>query len=206
MTDDSTRVREALGDAGVDGVEDFGRFVNNTEYFPPSRFDERSAMPVLLAQLPSLTDPKVVGTIAGHLRRPWARPTAFQVLLDAFRSWAPREQLAGWALGDALVTSATIGDVEALFEIVTDPDYGRSRQMIVHSMWRFKKDERTVGVLLKLIEDPDVSLHAMSALRRAEGNQAALPHLIAVRDNHADPTVRKEATREVKKAEKALSR
>ena len=78
--------------------------------------------------------------------------------------------------------------------------------MIVHSMWRFKRDGCTIGVILNLIEDPDVSLQAMSAFRRTEGNEAALPHLVAIRDNHPDPTVRKQATAEVKKAEKALSR
>ena len=46
----------------------------------------------------------------------------------------------------------------------------------------------------------------MSALRRAAGNESALPHLISVPDNHADPRVRNQATAEVKKAEKALSR
>jgi hypothetical protein len=58
-------------------VEDFGRFVNNTTYFRPSAFDERAAMPTLLRLLPTLTDRALVGTVAAHLRRPWARPTAF---------------------------------------------------------------------------------------------------------------------------------
>jgi hypothetical protein len=206
MADDTTRVRQALSNAGVEGVEDFSRFVNNTDYFAPSKFDERSAMPVLLTLLPSLTEPSVVETVARHLRHPWARPSAFQPLLLAYRSWAPREQLVGWAIGDALVTAATVGDVGIVLDIATDRSSGKSRQMIVHSMWRFKGDGRTIGVLLDLIEDPDVSLHAMSALRRTEGNEAALPHLVAVRDNHPDPAVRKQATAEVKKAEKAISR
>ena len=111
----------------------------------------------------------------------------------------------GWTIGDALVTVATVRDVEVVLDLVTNRNYGKSRQMIVHSMWRFKRDSRTVGVLLNLIEEPDVSPHAMSALRRTEGNEAALPHLVTVRDSNPDPTVRKQATVEVKKAEKALS-
>jgi hypothetical protein len=206
VADDTTRVRQTLSEAGVEGVEDFGRFVNNTKYFAPSTFDERAAIPVLLVLLRSLTEPKVVETVARHLRRPWARPSAFQPLVQAFRHWAPHEPLVGWAIGDALATSATVEDVDVLLDLATDRSYGKSRQMIVHSLWRFKRDERTVGVLLRLIEDPDVSLHAMGALRRSEGNEAALPHLVAVRDNHSDPAVRKQATVEVKKAEKAISR
>src|SRR5580658_9201702 len=108
MADDTTRVRQALSNAGIEGVGDFGRFVNNTDFFVPSEFDERSAMPVLLTLLPSLTEPTVVETVARHLRRPWARPSAFQPLLLAYRSWASREQPVGWAIGDALVTAATV--------------------------------------------------------------------------------------------------
>jgi hypothetical protein len=40
--DELQRVRDALTDAGVTGVEDFGRFLNNTASFRPSRFDERA--------------------------------------------------------------------------------------------------------------------------------------------------------------------
>jgi hypothetical protein len=206
MADDAARVRQSLSQAGVQGVEDFGRFVNDTEHFAPSQFDERSAMPVLLVLLPTLTESKVVEAVARHLRRPWARPSAFQPLVGAFRSWAPREPLVGWAIGDALVNSATTGDADVVLDLVTDHSYGRSRQMIVHSLWRFKGDDRTNRVLLSLIDDAEVCLHAMSALRRAQGNEAALPHLLAVRDNHPDPAVRKQATAQVKKAEKALSR
>jgi hypothetical protein len=38
MADDTTPVRQTLREAGIEGVEDFGRFVNNTKYFAPSTF------------------------------------------------------------------------------------------------------------------------------------------------------------------------
>ena len=37
MGDEWDRVRQALREAGARGVEDFGRFINNTKYFEPSR-------------------------------------------------------------------------------------------------------------------------------------------------------------------------
>jgi hypothetical protein len=65
-------LRASLTAAGVRGSEEVGRFVNNTDYFPASRFDESAAMPVLLQALPGITDPRLVSAVAGHLRRPWA--------------------------------------------------------------------------------------------------------------------------------------
>jgi hypothetical protein len=59
-------------------------------------------MPVLLGLLPILTDPTLVRAVAAHLRRPWARPTAFGPLVDAFQRWAPQGGDAGWQLGDEL--------------------------------------------------------------------------------------------------------
>jgi hypothetical protein len=60
----------SLAAAGVIGVEDLGRFVNDVTYLRPSMFDERAAMPVLLELLPALTDPTLVRAVAAHLRRP----------------------------------------------------------------------------------------------------------------------------------------
>ena len=55
VTDDAwNATRKALALAGVAGTGDFGRFVSNTEFFGPSLFDERAAMPVLLEILPTL--------------------------------------------------------------------------------------------------------------------------------------------------------
>jgi len=44
-------------------------------------------MPVLLELLPTLMDLTLVSAVAAHLRRPWARPTAFGPLVGAFRLW-----------------------------------------------------------------------------------------------------------------------
>ena len=56
VADEWELVQSILSRAGVSGFADFGRFVNNTEYFQASQFDEQSAMPVLMGLLPSLTD------------------------------------------------------------------------------------------------------------------------------------------------------
>jgi hypothetical protein len=175
--DDWSRLRAALDDAGVAGSEDLGSFVSNTEHFRPSVLDERAAMPVFLQMLPTLTDAQAVSAVAGHLRRPWARPTAFPALADAYIRWTPKDAKVGWHLGGALATASSSNNVTTLVEIATEPGYGTARQMVVYALWRFKADPRVAPALRVLVNDPDVSLHAMSALRPTVGNQVALVEL-----------------------------
>ena len=131
MAGDWNRLRAALIEARVNGSEDLGRFVNNTRYFRASSFDERSAMPVLLRLLPTLNERDAVTTVAGHLHRPWARPTAFSGLLEAFKAWAPKDALVGWALGDALATAADKRHLNMLIDLVQRREYGKARAMVV---------------------------------------------------------------------------
>lgn len=202
--DDWTRLRLALRDAGVRGGEDLGRFVDNIEQFRPSELDERAAMPVFLEQLPKLTDPDAVAAVAGHLKRSWARPRAFQALLEAFSNWGRTHPSVGWAIGDAMANAAEQSHLQDLIEIATDETYGTTRQMIVFSLWRFASDPDVPKVLIVLCGDPDVSLQAMSALRRSLGNEAALPYLRSHAESHPNTRIREQARREIKKAEKSL--
>jgi hypothetical protein len=203
---DLERVRSALASEAVSGVDDFGHFVNDTTHLRPSGFDEKSAMRTLVALLPTLIDRKVVEATAGHLGRSWARPAAFPALLAAFRDWDPRDWATGGAIGDSLVSTAKPADLDSLLEIATHEPYGRARQMIVDSLWRYRKDERVAAVLINLAEQPDVCLHAMNALRRAIGNDAAIPFLLRLTDPNPDENVRKQATSQLKKAQKAAAR
>lgn len=123
--------------------------------------------------------------MAGHLRRPWARPAAFGGLLAAFEKWAQHDDSAtGWHLGDALGTAATVAQVGTLVRVAQDRRYGEARQMVVHALGRFKKAPEVEQTLLGLVEDPDVALHAMQALRRVLGAEEALAHLERVEREH----------------------
>ena len=203
--DEWERLRARLADAGVSGVEDLGRFVSNPEFFGQSRFDERAAMPILVEALPELTDAKLVGAVAGHLRRPWARPHAFSVLMAVFEKWASRDRVTGWHVGDAAGTTATAAHTETLLRVCQDSRYGQARQMLVHALGRFKAAPGVKEALLGLIEDPDVALHAMQALRRVVGPSEALPHLERVEREHQGTQVGEQAMREARKARKALA-
>lgn len=205
MADDWKNLRHALREAGVEGVDDLGRFVDKPGHFRSSQFDERAAMPVLLARLPSLTDPDAVAAVAGHLKRPWARPRAYPALRAAFLEWAHSHPTLGWSLGEALANAAQHEQLQDLIELAENEAYGSARQMIVLALGRFGSDPRVPSALIGLSADSNVSLHAMSALRRSVGNEAALPHLRSLEQSHPDQRVREQARREIKKAEKALS-
>lgn len=105
---DRQRIINELIDAGVSGVDEFGRFVNNTKYFDPSQFDEVAAAPVLLRLLPELMDPKVVATVGRHLKRAEVRKIegAFEAIVRAYTAWAHAPGEVGWVLGDTLSTVA----------------------------------------------------------------------------------------------------
>lgn len=203
--DEWQRARNELVLAGVEGAEDLGRFVNDVRYLRPSVFDERAAMPILLELLPTLTDRTLVRAIAAHLRRPWARPTAFGPLVDAFRRWAPQGGDVGWQLGDALVSAAEPHDLVVLLDLISDARYGTGRQMIVASLWRFRKSPLVEPALVALITDPAVALHAMSALRRSIGAGAALPYLRQVAADHPRDRLGHAASSQIRRAEASVS-
>lgn len=206
MTDDErTALATALTEAGVRGADELGRFVSNTEFFWPSEFDEKAAMPVLLDALPTLSDPAVVIAVAGHLRRPWARPRAFPALLEAFERWAPIDRQAGWALGDALATAATATHLDRLLPICQDSTLGTTRQMVVYSLGRYRKYPEVTPVLVALLDDADVGLQAMSALRRVVGPAEALPLVEQATRRHEGTPLGRAAAREAKKMRKAAS-
>jgi hypothetical protein len=200
------RVCEALRSAGVAGVDDFGRFVNNTNYFAPSRFDDDAATPILLRFLLDLTDAKVVATVARHLQHGRIGPRGFDVVLDAFRRWATDSSEAGWVLGHTLTRAADETKGELMIDLASDSRYGRSRQMIVYALWRWRATAPVEPALRVLIRDPDVSLQAISALGRVVGKAAMVPVLEDLAAHAGNPTVQEQANRQLRKIRQKLTK
>ena len=200
--------RDALCDAlragGVRGVDDFGRFINNTSYFRASDFDDEAAAPVLLARLSSMTDGSVVAAAARHLRHVRIPADAFETLVDAFDDWATEGGDAGWALGDTLAHAARAENAATMCELAQRQAYGRSRQMIVDALWRWRSSDGVEPTLRGLVADPNVSLHAMSALARIISPNEMLAVLEPLQDD-PDPTVRTQAQRRLTKVRRKLA-
>ncbi|PZS13923.1 MAG: hypothetical protein DLM57_15625 [Pseudonocardiales bacterium] len=202
--DEWETTRATLTARGVPGAADLGRFVSNVEFFRPSDLDERAAMPVLIELLPTLTDRKLINAVAGHLRRPWARPAAFEQLHAAFVRLATVDDATSWGLGDSMSSAARIQELPLLLQIVRDPGYGRARQMVVFSLARFKRSPDVKSVLIALLTDEDVALHAMGALRANIGSSDALPYLRDVEARHHGEPLGQTAARQIRKAEKSI--
>jgi hypothetical protein len=196
---------DALRLNGVSGIKDFGRFANNTQYFEPSTFDERAAMPTLLEALPLLSDPRLVETVARHLGRKWAKPKAFWPLHDAFIRFGLHAPLTAWAIGDSLMAVSTQDHADALLALAVDPRYGMSRQMIVLGLYRFKANDRVESTLTHLLSDSDVSLHAISALQRVIGPEAMIPKLERIVESDADGSAVDNAAKRMRAIRKKLA-
>lgn len=201
-------VSDVLDAHGIAGVEDFGRFVSNTKYFPASNFDERAAAPVLLDLLPTLRDQRVVTAVGRHLQRPWLRSVdgAYDVVRAAYVDWAPMANETGWVLGDTLCKAADRSRGEDLVALAADDSHGMSRGCIIESLWRFKGNADVEPLLRQLLADPSVTRMAMSALQRTIGAQAmqnALEELLATAP---DPVVAKAAAEQLRRVRRKIAR
>jgi hypothetical protein len=206
MTDEWQRVRDALSDAGVTGVEGFGRFVNNTAFFRPSRFDERAAARTLLTLLPALQTPPVVRSVACHLGRPWLRDLdgAYGVVRAAYLRWALDPDV-GWYLGDTLCWAAGKERAADLIELAAIAEHGESRGCIVEALWRFNAVADVEPLLRTLVVDPDVTTRAMSSLQRTIGARAMAPFLERLLATTHDRTVQEAAERQLRRVRRKLA-
>jgi HEAT repeat protein len=178
-------VREALREAGVDPT-DLARFVNRPHPgipgLEPEQFDARSALPVLLEWLPRVEARAVRDTLASRIRQGGKNSVSAQALLNAYRG------RPSWELADAIARTMTPAEYDAIVELAADSCTGSDRQMLVDALWRVKS-ERARSLILELLDDPDVSRHAIYALRRAFGNDEAKRRLEPLRD-HPNENVR----------------
>jgi hypothetical protein len=191
-------LEKQLESSGVSGAGELGHFVNDTTYLAASRFDERAAMPILLAALPHLQDSRLVAAVAAHLNRAWARPAAYQAVYDAFARWAPTDDNSGWQLGDCLGTVAEIEDLTQLTDLVLSKKFGISRQMVVLSLWRFRSAPETAAVLRQLVRDDQVALQAISALKRTVPREDFQTELQSLIDSDVTPHVRGIAAKQLR--------
>ena len=68
-----------------------------------------------------------------------------------------------WFISDTLFEIRSRKYVQDYLRIVSDPTFGRNRQMLVLLLGKLK-EESAIPVLIDLLEDEEVRLHAISAL------------------------------------------
>lgn len=76
--------------------------------------------------------------------------------------------------------------------------------MVVASLARYRRHPKVLPVLLDLLDDGDVGLHAIIALRRVLGPAGALAHVEATAQRHKGSALGDTAAREARKMRKAI--
>jgi HEAT repeat protein len=151
----------ALVEAGLD-VSEFGAFSS----VRASTFDYSRATPILIEWLPRIDQPQLVEAIARCLSgERGARGQGAQELMAAFRRLPVGHPGARWAIANALSTIAEPQDADELIRLVQERGNGTDRQMLCRALSR-THDPRAAAVLIELIDDDDVSGHAILELRR----------------------------------------
>jgi HEAT repeat protein len=195
---DEEELRAALRAAGI-ADDDFGFFARDIPEagILAPRFDFEAAVPVLVDRLPrartALVKERIVRSLTGEKA---ATPIALKPLVEEFRR--ADEHGLKWAIGNALATLADDSIADELVDLAKDRRHGRAREMLMDALAR-TKDERALGALVELVDDDDVSGHAISALRRL-GPKTSLPYLERARPSLEDqaregatPMARKQA-------------
>ena len=160
------------------------------------------ALPILTRWLPRIDDPDVKEDIVRTLSLRSARSAAPALIEEFRRTDGVTRAGLHWAIGNALEVLAHDGIAEQLLELSRDRSYGHARQMVVLGLGKLKHPQ-VVDSLIALLDDPDVSGHAVGALRRIADprSRTALEPFLT----HPRTWIRNEAKKAVAKIDKKLA-
>ncbi|EEF59409.1 HEAT repeat domain-containing protein [Pedosphaera parvula] len=156
----------------------------------------KNTVPILTKWLVKTTNPLVKETIIRALSVPWASDAA-RVLVTEFRN-TPDSANTGlkWTIGSALEILADDEISDDLIDLIEDKRHGIARQMLAIALGK-TKNPRAMAVLIKLLEDDEVSGHAIIGLRKLNAKEC-LPTIERF-INHPKAWIRREAKKTVNK-------
>lgn len=128
---------------------------------------------LLVKWLPLVTYDALREDIIRTLAVPWANPIALKPLLHEFRKTSDFNEK--WVLGNSLSVIADDSIFEDLIELVTDKKNGHSREMLIIGLGNLKDEkhkEEAINVLIKLLDDDEVTGHAIVALNKLKAIRA----------------------------------
>ncbi|MBO9045807.1 HEAT repeat domain-containing protein [Curtobacterium flaccumfaciens pv. flaccumfaciens] len=138
--------------------------------FAQSGIRYEDAVPTLLEWLRKVRTPMMQRAVARTLTNPSAKGAAMPALVDAFRNFTD-EAGTRWAVGNSIETAYVDTYFDDVAALALDPRYGRARQMVALALGKSKRPE-AVDVLLQLMDDHDISGHAVFALSTRSNPQA----------------------------------
>jgi HEAT repeat protein len=168
---------EDMQPAIVDELREAGFDVDSV-YALRERYDDyREAVPILVKWLPKVREFGLKETLLRNLAVKFAKP-ALEPVIDAFESMDTSVDPTGfqlrWAAGNTIEVLWDDRSFDRLLQIATDPSYGRGREMVVLGMGKSKRPE-AVPTLIELLDDPEVRVPAVNALRKLKPPEARQP-------------------------------
>lgn len=128
--------------------------------------DYQIAIPILLEWLHRVSNFDVKETLVRALTVKWAKPIAATSLINEFQKTPQSEEFGlKWAICNAISVVADDSVFDEIVNLVRDRRHGRSREMLAVALGNMK-DLRAVEVLVELLDDDEVSGHALIALRK----------------------------------------
>jgi HEAT repeat protein len=134
----------------------------NLSAFAQSGIRYKDAVPTLLEWLRKARTPMMQRVIAHALANPSAKGTAMPALIEAFRNFTD-EADTRWAVGASIESAYVDTYFDDVAALALDRKYGDARQMVALALGKSKRPE-AVDVLLQLMDDHDISGHAVFAL------------------------------------------
>ncbi len=157
----------------------------------------KDAVPLLIEWLRKVRTPAMQRAVVRTLTNPSAKGTAMPALIEAFRNF-PDEADTRWAVGNSIETAYVDTYFDDVAALALDRQYGDARQMVALALGKSKRPE-AVDVLLQLMDDHDISGHAVSALSKRPNPRARAAFEEQLTDDR--PWVRKKAALGLKKLE-----
>lgn len=117
-------------------------------------------------------------------------------LIKEFKRTSKDEMLLLWTIGNTLEVIISENDVDDVIAIVKNKENGMSREMFVLALGKVKST-KVETVLINLLDDNNVSSHALAALGKLK-SQKAKGNIIKM-INDKNPLIRKEAQKALKK-------
>ncbi|MBB1195893.1 HEAT repeat domain-containing protein [Curtobacterium flaccumfaciens] len=162
---------------------------SNLSAFAQSGSRYKDAVPTLLEWLRKARTPMMQRAVARTLTNPSAKGAAMPALVEAFRNFTD-EADTRWAVGNSIEAAYVETYFDDVAALALDPQYGRARQMVALALGKSKRPE-AVDVLLQLMDDHDISGHAVFALSKRPNPRARAAFEEKLTDDR--PWVRKKA-------------
>lgn len=183
-------------------LRDAGYPVDHIQDLYKQRYQYRSAVPILVDALATVTALDVGETIVRALSVPYARGFA-RPLVEQFRRYEAAEPFDEgfqfkWAVGNALAVVADDSVYDEVVQLIGDPSHGRTREMLVVGLANMKTHDPD-QLLIDLLDDPVLAAFAAIALgkRRTVGAVGKLRELV----DHGQGRNRVEARKALRKIE-----